>query len=143
MGVANLVGTHMTSQLGLHNVGLVLINFCRKARNFSVSTLFFHLMPTGQFRETQMCDVAETDALEQAQKLAAHTKAFISLHETNVVTNGEIIVEISNNQLGMGNLPSTLQVCGSVAAAVLGCVKLSTEADEEGKKLTEFCRFSY
>lgn len=81
-----------------------------------------------------MCDVSVMDALEQAQKLAAHTKAFISLHETNVVTNGEIIVEISNNQLGMGNLPSTLQVCGSVAAAVLACVKPSIEADDEGKR---------
>ena len=77
-----------------------------------------------------MCDVCETDALEQAQKLAAHTKAFISLHETNVVTNGEVVVEICNNQLGMGNLPSTLQVCGSVAAAVLSCV--TAEPDEEG-----------
>lgn len=77
-----------------------------------------------------MCDVSETDALEQAQKLAAHTKAFINLYETNVITNGEIVVEISNNQLGMGNLHSTLQVCGSVAAAVLACV--TPESDEEG-----------
>ena len=84
----------------------------------------------GQFRETQMCDVSETDALEQAQKLAAHTKAFISLYETNVVTNGEVVVEISNNQLGMGNLHATLQVCSSIAAAVLACVK--AESEEEG-----------
>ena len=78
-----------------------------------------------------MCDVSETDAMEQAQKLAAHTKAFINLHEMNVVTNGEVVVEISNNQLGMGNLHSTLQVCGSVTAAVLACVK--AEADQDGK----------
>lgn len=77
-----------------------------------------------------MCDVSETDALEQAQKLAAHTKAFISLYETNVVTNGEVVVEISNNQLGMGNLHATLQVCSSIAAAVLACVK--AESEEEG-----------
>ena len=96
--------------------------------------MFFFSPPIGQFRETQMCDVSVTDALEQAQKLAAHTKAFINLHETNVVTNGEIVVEISNNQLGMGNLHSTLQVCGSVAAAVLACVKPSAKAEEEGKK---------
>lgn len=99
---------------------------------------FFLILKTGQFRETQMYEVSVTDALEQAQKLAAHTKAFISLHETNVVTNGEIIVEISNNQLGMGNLHSTLQVCGSVAAAVLACVKPSAEAEEEGKPNSQF-----
>ena len=78
-----------------------------------------------------MCEVAVTDALEHAQKLAAHTKAFIGLHETNVVTNGEVIVEISNNQLGMGNLHSSLQVCGAVAAAVLACVK--GDGDDDGK----------
>ena len=103
--------------------------------NVLPSSLFPPSSPStaGQFRETQMCDVSEMDALEQAQKLAAHTKAFISLHETNVVTNGEIVVDISNNQIGMGNLHSTLQVCGSIAAAVLGCVRAGAEAEEEGR----------
>ena len=78
-----------------------------------------------------MCEVSVSDALEHAQKLAAHTKAYIGLHETNVVTNGEVIVEISNNQLGMGNLHSSLQVCGAVAAAVLGCVRGDTDEDGE------------
>ena len=44
---------------------------------------------------SQMCEVLITDALKQAQKLAAN----ITIHETNVVTNGELIMEISNNQL--------------------------------------------
>jgi hypothetical protein len=128
----------MTSQLQYWD--WFLIKFLSKQEITSFQSFSSTL---GQFRETQMCDVAITDALEQAQKLAAHTKAFISLHETNVVTNGEVIVEISNNQLGMGNLHSTLQVCGSVAAAVLGCVKLCADADEEGKKIGLLNKFYY
>ena len=38
-----------------------------------------------------------------------------------MVTNGEVIVEINNNQLGMGNLHSTLSTCGAVVGAVLAC----------------------
>ena len=70
-----------------------------------------------------MADVTISDALEKGQLLAAHTDAFVHLYCTNVVTNGEVVVELTNNQLGMGNLHSTLPCSGAVLAAVLACVE--------------------
>lgn len=77
-----------------------------------------------------MSEVSLDDCLEYGQKLAAHTKAFIHLYETNVVTCGEVIVEIANNQVGMGNLHSILPCCGAVTAAVLACVHV--DLDDQG-----------
>ena len=76
-----------------------------------------------------MCQVSSEDALENAQKLSAQTKSFVHIYETNVVTNGEIVLEVANNQVGMGNLHSILLVSGAVAAAVLACVTYSSEKD--------------
>ena len=70
------------------------------------------------------------DTLAQGQLLAAHADAFVHLYETNVVTSGELIVEVANNQLGMGSLHSTLPTSGAVVAAVLACV------EEKGKAYT-------
>lgn len=60
--------------------------------------------------------------MERAQLLAAHTEAIIHLYCANVVTSGETIVELTNSQIGMGNLHSTLACAGGVQAAVLACV---------------------
>ena len=90
--------------------------------------LTFRLL-SGQFRDATMMEVPPHEALEQGQLLSAHTNAFVHLYETNVVTNGEIIVEITNNQLGMGSLHSTLPCAGAITAAVLAC------AEEEGVQL--------
>ena len=75
-----------------------------------------------------MSEVTLAQALDQAQRLAAYTDAFVHLYETNVVTNGEMVAEITNNQVGMGNLHSTLACSGAICAAVLGCVEGSGEA---------------
>ncbi len=77
----------------------------------------------GQFRDTKTHDIKLEDALDAAQNLAAHTTALIHIYEANVVTSGEVIVEVTNNQVGMGNLHSTLPVCGAVISAVLACVE--------------------
>ncbi len=78
----------------------------------------------GQYRMTQMKDVSVTTALEHAQKLCTYSDSLVHLYETSVVTNGEMVVEINNSQLGMGNLHSTLACSGAIVAAVLSCVDL-------------------
>lgn len=72
-------------------------------------------------------------ALEHAQRLCVYTSSFVHLYEANVVTSGEVVVEIANTQLGMGNLHSTLPCSAAVMAAVLACVNL--EEDNVGKFL--------
>lgn len=79
--------------------------------------------PSGQFRDGTMDQCPVDQAVEYGQLLSAHTNAFIHLYETNVVTSGEVVVEITNNQLGMGKLHSTLPCAGAVMAAVLACVE--------------------
>ena len=41
----------------------------------------------------------------------------------SVVTGGEVIVELTNSQLGMGALHSVIPTSGAVMAAVLACVE--------------------
>ena len=41
----------------------------------------------------------------------------------SVVTGGEVIVELTNTQLGMGALHSVIPTSGAVMAAVLACVE--------------------
>ena len=82
----------------------------------------------GQFRDGTQLDISMEDALAQGQLLAAHTEAFVHLYEPNVVTSGELIVEVANNQMGMGVLHSTLPTSGAVVAAVLGCVEAKGKA---------------
>lgn len=89
--------------------------------------------PPGQFRETQMSDVSINTALEYAQKLCTYTSSYVHLYEANVVTSGELVVEVSNNQTGMGNLHSTLPCSAAIVAAVVACVDL--EEEDRG----EFC----
>lgn len=96
-----------------------------------VPTVLPRVMIKGQFRDGTMQEVPITDALEQGQKLAAHTNAFIHLYETNLLTSGEVVVQINNSQLGMEKLHSTLACSGAVVAAVLGCVKMLPADDEE------------
>ena len=69
-----------------------------------------------------MGHVKVIETLEHAQKLCAHTSAFVHLYETNTVTSGEVVLEITNTQIGMGNLHSTLACSGAVTAAVLACL---------------------
>ena len=40
-----------------------------------------------------------------------------------MVTSGEVIVELTNTQLGMGGLHSVIPTSGAVMAAVLACVE--------------------
>ncbi|XP_064399991.1 uncharacterized protein LOC135346330 isoform X2 [Halichondria panicea] len=88
-----------------------------------VPTVIPRLRMKGQFRDTKSHDIKLEDALDAAQNLAAHTTALIHIYEANVVTSGEVIVEVTNNQVGMGNLHSTLPVCAAVVSAVLACVE--------------------
>ena len=78
--------------------------------------------PSGQFRDCTIGECPVSQALENGQLLAAHTEALVHLYETNVVTNGEMVVEVTNNQLGMGNLHSVHPCAGAIMAAVLACV---------------------
>jgi hypothetical protein len=75
-----------------------------------------------------MSDVTVDMALEYAQKLCVHSGSFVHLYETNVVTSGELVVEITNTQLGMGNVHSALPCSAGIIAAVLACVDLEREA---------------
>ena len=81
------------------------------------------MLSSGQFRDATIGECPVSHALENGQLLAAHTDSLVHLYETNVVTNGEMVVEISNNQLGMGNLHSIQPCAGAVMAAVLACVE--------------------
>ena len=71
-----------------------------------------------------MKDISIENALEYAQKLSVYSTSYIHLYETNVVTSGEEVVEISNTQIGMGNLHSTLPCSAAIMSAVLACVDL-------------------
>ncbi len=75
------------------------------------------------------------DALENAQKLCTYSSAFIHLYETNTLTSGELVVEITNIQMGMGNIHSALTCSAAVMAAVIACVDL--EEDNCGKQIQE------
>lgn len=77
-----------------------------------------------------MKEVLPQTALDMAVKLAAQSRVFVHLYETNTVTSGEFVLEINNSQLGMGNLHSTVQIAGSILAAVLACI------DEQGITIT-------
>ena len=77
----------------------------------------------GQFRDGTRLDIKADEVLAQGQLLAAHTEAFVHLYEMNVVTGGEVIVELTNTQLGMGGLHSVMPTSGAVMAAVLACVE--------------------
>ena len=74
-----------------------------------------------------MCDVTVDMALEYAQKLCVYSGSFVHLYETNVVTSGELVVEIFNSQMGVGNLHSTLPCSAGIMAAVLACAELEKE----------------
>ena len=69
-----------------------------------------------------MSHVRVMEALQFAHKLCAETTAFVHLYETNTVTSGEVVMEIKNCQVGMGNLHSTLACSAAVAAAVMACI---------------------
>lgn len=73
------------------------------------------------------------DALENAQKLCTYSNAFIHLYETNTLTSGEEVIEISNTQLGMGNLHSAMTCSAAVMAAVIACVDLEEDNCGEQK----------
>lgn len=77
----------------------------------------------GQFRDGTRLDIKVDEVLAQGQLLAAHTDAFVHLYEMNVVTGGEVIVELTNTQLGMSALHSVMPTSGAVMAAVLACVE--------------------
>lgn len=74
-----------------------------------------------------MSDVTVEMALEYAQKLCVHSGSYVHLYETNVVTSGELVVEIQNSQYGIGNLHSTLPCSAGILAAVLSCVNLAKD----------------
>ena len=95
---------------------------CAHCRDVKSNTPILH-SPPGQFRDGTIGECPVSQALENGQLLAAHTEALVHLYETNVVTNGEVVVEVSNNQLGMGNLHSTQPCAGAIMAAVLACVR--------------------
>jgi len=69
-----------------------------------------------------MNHVRVVDALQFAQKVCARASAFVHLYETNTVTSGEVVLEITNTQVGMGNLHSTLACSAAVTAAVIACI---------------------
>lgn len=77
-----------------------------------------------------MCSVPVDTGMEYAQKLCAHSSAYVHVYETNVVTSGELVVEITNTQQGMGNLHSTLPCSAAVVAATLACVDKSNSEGE-------------
>ena len=68
-----------------------------------------------------MGNVKVDEGLEYAQKLSAYSTAMVHIYETNVVTSGELVVEITNTQQGMGNLHSTLPCSAAIVAATLAC----------------------
>lgn len=80
-----------------------------------------------------MSEVTVEMALEYAQKLCVYSGSYVHLYETNVITSGELVVEIFNSQLGMGNLHSTLPCSAGIMAAVLSCVDLEKELHGEEK----------
>ncbi len=69
-----------------------------------------------------MSHIRVEESFEYAQKLCARTSTFVHLYETNTVTSGDIVLEIKNPQIGMGNLHSTLACSAGVTAAVLACI---------------------
>lgn len=69
-----------------------------------------------------MNHICVEETFEHAQKLCVHSSTFVHLYETNTVTSGDKVLEITNSQIGMGNLHSTLGCCAAVSAAVLACI---------------------
>ena len=69
-----------------------------------------------------MLEVNVDDALEQGQALAAYTKATVHLYEMSLITNGEMVVEISKPQMAMKVLHSVLPSSAAVAAACVSSV---------------------
>eukprot|EP00731_Ephydatia_muelleri_P003721 Em0001g3721a len=75
----------------------------------------------GQFRESSMGNISGPSSLRFAQLLAAHMGSYVHLYEANIITNGEVVVEVCKQARGMENLHSLLPTCGAILAAALSC----------------------
>ncbi len=76
-----------------------------------------------------MKDVSIPMAVESGRLLAAQHSCFVHMYEVNTVTCGEFFIEVTNSQLGMVNIHSTVQCLASIFAATFACV------EEEGNEI--------
>ena len=68
-----------------------------------------------------MGNISGPSSLRFAQLLAAHMGSYVHLYEANIITNGEVVVEVCKQARGMENLHSLLPTCGAILAAALSC----------------------
>ena len=59
--------------------------------------------------------------------LAARTRSLVHVHELNLVTCGEGVVQVGNHTVGTEQLASIAQVSAAVIAAVVGVVNKTGE----------------
>ena len=85
---------------------------------------------TGRFREGTFRDLDIASIIKNGQQLAAYGNCTVMFHDLNLLTNGELVVDINTSQVGMQNIHSTVECMAALTAVVIGIV------DEKGEKCT-------
>lgn len=85
---------------------------------------------TGRFREGTQCNLDIGSIIKHGQRIAAHVNCTVMFQDLNLLTNGELIVDINTCQVGMQNIHSTVECMAALTAIVMGIV------DEKGEECT-------
>ena len=85
---------------------------------------------TGRFREGTFHDYDIAETVKQGQRLAVQVNCTVMFQDINLLTNGELVVDICTSQVGMQNIHSTVECLAALTAVVMGIV------DEQGEECT-------
>jgi len=85
---------------------------------------------TGRFREGTFRELDMGTIIKHGQQVAAHVNCTVMFHDLNLLTNGELTVDINSSQVGMQNVHSTVECMAALTAIVMGIV------DEKGEECT-------
>lgn len=84
----------------------------------------------GRFREGTFHELDIGTVIKHGQQVAAHINCTVMFQDINLLTNGELIVDINSSQVGMQNIHSTVGCMAALTAIVMGIV------DEKGEECT-------
>lgn len=68
--------------------------------------------------------------IKHGQRIAAEFNCTVMFHDLNLLTSGELIVDINTSQVGMQNIHAHVQCMSAITAVVMGIV------DEKGEECT-------
>ena len=60
--------------------------------------------------------------IKHGQRIAAEVNCTVMFHDLNLLTNGELIVDINTCQVGMQNIHAHVQCMAALTAVVMGIV---------------------